>query len=212
MLYSEWKKQNGHTDLREMSDADLLADLIRDRTAAYKVMEELGDFGEIVRSGKKRLRDVPGIGREKADRIHTAIEVGRRAVCCNGKTRIKFRMPEDVARYLIPRMQHLPYEVFRVLLLDAKNGLILDHKVSDGGVRAAIVEISEVFKPDIEERAVGLIACHNHPSSDVTPSQEDRLLIGRLRQAGELLGVKLLDSFIVGNGTCWSDQQGSEVG
>ena len=104
------------------------------------------------------------------------------------------------AAVLRPLFADLDREHFVVCGLDAKNSLIGTNLVSIGSVTMAIVHPREVFKPVILMNAAGWICVHNHPSGDTTPSQEDRVLTKRLREAGDLLGITLLDHLILGEG------------
>ncbi|MDF0668780.1 MAG: JAB domain-containing protein [Nitrospira sp.] len=93
----------------------------------------------------------------------------------------------------------LDREQFLVCCLDAKHGIIGVNIVSIGSLTVSIVHVREVFKPAILLNACAIIAAHNHPSGDPTPSQEDRALTTRLREAGDLLGIRLLDHLILGD-------------
>lgn len=86
------------------------------------------------------------------------------------------------------------------MLLDAKNRVIREIQVSEGSLTASIVHPREVFTPVIRESAAAVLFVHNHPSGDPTPSREDIELTNRLRQAGEVMGVRVLDHIIIGNG------------
>jgi len=95
-------------------------------------------------------------------------------------------------------------EMFVVMLLDRKNGVIGLNTVSVGSLSASVVHSRECFKPAILSNASSVILSHNHPSGDPLPSQEDRMLTARLVQAGKVLGVEILDHIIVGNGRYYS--------
>lgn len=105
----------------------------------------------------------------------------------------------EVARALIADDAR---EHFWVLLLDAQNGLVATHEVSTGALSASLVHPREVFGPAMRLMGVAsIIAVHNHPSGDPTPSREDRRLTRELAEAGTLLQIRLHDHLIVGNGT-----------
>jgi DNA repair protein RadC len=89
-------------------------------------------------------------------------------------------------------------EVFCVLLLDAKHRKLREARISEGSLTASIVHPREVFAPAVRESAAALILVHNHPSGDPSPSPEDVELTRRLRQAGEIVGIRVLDHVIVG--------------
>jgi DNA repair protein RadC len=101
-------------------------------------------------------------------------------------------------------MKDLKKEMFRCALLDTKNKIISDEVVSIGSLSASIVHPREAFKSAIRESAAAVIFIHNHPSGDIKPSQEDILLTRRLVQAGEVLGIQVLDHIIIGDGSHFS--------
>ena len=91
-----------------------------------------------------------------------------------------------------------PVEVFRVVLLDTKNGFLHFEDISRGSLATSVVHPREVFFSAVHHRAAAIICLHNHPSGDPTPSREDRECTERLRQAGSLLGIRLLDHIVIG--------------
>src|SRR5207302_8829691 len=103
----------------------------------------------------------------------------------------------------------LDREVFLALVLDGKNQLLGFNQVSVGSLSAALVHPREVFKAAILANAAAIILVHNHPSGDPEPSPEDRAITGRLKEAGELLGIKVLDHVVIGDGryVSFADQQ-----
>jgi len=193
-----------------LSDAQLLAIIIKNgkagRTAldlALELLLKFGNLAGIERAGIKELCAVPGIGPAKAAEIKAAIELGRRhqkpslagaSFCSSG----------DVAAYYRPRMKDLKQEIFRCALLDTKNKIIREEVVSVGSLSASIVHPRDTFKAAIRESAAAVIFIHNHPSGDTKPSQEDILLTRRLVQAGEVLGIQVLDHIIIGDGEHFS--------
>lgn len=110
------------------------------------------------------------------------------------------REPMAVYRLVQPLVRSLDREHFYVLLLSTRHVLISVELISVGSLNASIVHPREVFKPAIEQSAAALITCHNHPSGDPDPSEDDREITGRLRRVGELVGIELLDHVIIGNG------------
>ncbi|MGG1880346.1 DNA repair protein RadC [Paenibacillus cisolokensis] len=108
------------------------------------------------------------------------------------------RKPEDVYQAMVADMSVLDKEHFMIILLNTKNRVISIETISVGGLNSAIVHPREVFKPAIIKGAASLICTHNHPSGDPTPSTEDIRLTERLINAGEILGIDVLDHVIVG--------------
>jgi DNA repair protein RadC len=104
----------------------------------------------------------------------------------------------DVYHAFRERFEKLDREEFLVLLLDAKNTMLDFNVVSVGSLTASIVHPREVFKPALLTNAAGIILMHNHPSGDIHPSQEDLTITKRLRETGEVMGIRVLDHIIFG--------------
>jgi len=112
----------------------------------------------------------------------------------------RVRSAHDVYEAFRERFEPLDREQFVVLLLDGKNRVLGFNVVSTGSLTAALVHPREVFKPAILANAAAIILLHNHPSGDAEPSPEDRAITERLRHAGELLGIRILDHVVIGDG------------
>ncbi len=191
-----------------LSDAQLLAIIIRNgrggRSAVdlgMELLEKFGGLDGIAQAGISEIcgKDgVKGIGPAKAAEIRAAIELGRRYQKPN-LAGASFCSSEDVASYYRPRMKDLKKEIFRCALLDVKNRIIRDEVVSMGSLTASIVHPRDTFKTAVRESAAAVIFIHNHPSGDTRPSQEDILLTRRLTQAGEVIGIQVLDHIIIGD-------------
>jgi len=188
-----------------LSDAQLLAIIIRNGRAGTAVdlgrelLERFESLAGIEQAGIKEICNVEGIGPAKATEIKAAIELGRRYQKPN-LAGASFCSSHDVAAYYRPRMKDLKQEVFRCALLDTKNKIIREEVVSVGSLSASIVHPRDTFKAAIRESAAAVIFIHNHPSGDTRPSQEDILLTKRLIQAGDVLGIQVLDHIIIGDG------------
>lgn len=201
-----------------LSDAQLLAIIIRNGRAGRsavdlgrELLERFGSLAGIEQAGIKEICAVPGIGPAKAAELKAAIELGRRyqkpslagaSFCSSG----------DIAAYYRPRMKDLKKEIFRCALLDTKNKLIREEVISVGSLSASIVHPRDAFKPAVRESAAAVIFIHNHPSGDIKPSQEDILLTRRLVQAGEVLGIQVLDHIIIGDGEHFSFRDNGMIG
>lgn len=116
----------------------------------------------------------------------------------------RVREARDVYEAFREQFEQLDREMFVVLLLDGKNRALGFNTVSVGSLTAALVHPREVFKPAILANAASVVLVHNHPSGDPEPSQEDRAITERLKHAGDLLGIKVLDHVVIGDGTYWS--------
>ncbi len=138
------------------------------------------------------VRAIPGIGTAKAAQICAALEYGRRRLR-PAENRIRF--PQDV----LPVIRHYAdrqREHFLSISLNGAHEVISVRVVSIGSVNRTIVHPREVFSDPLQDRATAVLAAHNHPSGNVDPSDEDREITTRLRQAGETLGIELLDHII----------------
>ena len=141
-----------------------------------------------------------GLGPAKAGRILAALELGARLGTEGRGVALEFRTPEDAARHLLPRYSARPVETFGLLALDVRRRLRREVVVSVGCLTSSLVHPREVFAEAIASRAAGLILFHNHPSGDPEPSAEDVGLTRRLAQAGQLMGIEVLDHLILGAG------------
>jgi len=188
-----------------LSDAQLLAIILRTgeggRTAVdlgRELLVKFGDLAGIASAGISEICKIKGIGKAKAAEIKAAIELGRR----HQKPTMagaSFCASQEVADYYQPRLRDRKKEEFRCVLLDAKNRFLREESISTGSLTASLVHPRETFKAAVRESAAAVIFVHNHPSGDTRPSQEDILLTRRLVQAGDLLGIRVLDHVIVGD-------------
>lgn len=192
-----------------LSDAELLAILLRTGDAATgrnaldiarDLLKRFGGLRNVAGREVRELCEVSGIGPVKAAQVKAAVEVGRRLEGPD-VDRVAFGSSTDVANYFLPRLRDLKKEVFKVLLLDARNKLIKEVTISEGSLTASIVHPREVFKPAILESAAAVIFVHNHPSGDPTPSQDDLKITAQLVEAGRMIDIRVLDHIIVGHRT-----------
>jgi DNA repair protein RadC len=190
-----------------LSDAELLAVILRvgrTKSSAVQVARELLDRLQGLRGlsnrGVQELCDVPGIGPAKAAQLKAAAELGKRAIATPLGTGMRISSSQDLFHHYSPRLRDLRHELFLIVLLDAKHAVIRDATVSKGSLTLSIVHPRDVFNLAVRESAAAVIFIHNHPSGDPQPSPEDRALTIRLVQAGELLGIPVLDHLIVGDG------------
>jgi len=190
-----------------LSDAQLLAILLRtgrrDSSAVQVAMELLhrvGGLASLAQSGIEELCTIPGIGPAKVAQLKAALELGRRAMAIPLSTGTKLSSSSDLFQHFHPLVRDLKHEIFKVILLDAKNTVMKEVTVSEGSLTLSIVHPREVFALAVRESAAGVIFLHNHPSGDPTPSTEDRRLTDRLVTAGEVLGIRVLDHLVIGDG------------
>ncbi|MDQ2732422.1 MAG: DNA repair protein RadC, partial [Armatimonadota bacterium] len=183
-----------------LSDTELLAILLRVGSAqesvirlAERLLHHFGSIKGLAQASPDQLAEVKGIGPAKACEILSALELGKRLAAFTDAPRPSIRSPQDVYTLVGTEMRYLAQEQFRTLCLDTKGGVIRARTVTQGTLNASIVEAREVYREAITCNAASLIAIHNHPSGDPSPSQEDISLTKRLVEAGKILGVECLD-------------------
>lgn len=145
------------------------------------------------------LQKTAGVGSVKAVQIVACFELGKRLMALPDENRRSIATPDDAAALLMPEMRHLDVEVLRALMLDTKGRLIRIETVSSGTLDASLVHPREVFKRAMAVSAASVVVCHNHPSGDPTPSGDDLNVTRRLRSAGEIVGIELVDHIIIGD-------------
>lgn len=149
----------------------------------------------------EELRATKGIGRVKALQIKAVMELSKRissALIINN--RISVKSPDDVSRLLMEEMRYLRKEIFKIILLNTKNHILKSLNVSVGCLNSSIVHPREVFSEAVKAGCSGVLLAHNHPSGDPEPSSEDIETTKRLVNAGNILGIKVLDHIIIGDG------------
>jgi DNA repair protein RadC len=188
-----------------LGDEELLAMLVGTGTrarSAYDVAAELVRAGhgiaQLSRSTPRELAQVSGVGTARATRIAAAFELGRRALE-REHHRAVISAPADVYALVGPRIAGLQQEIFLVIGLDVRNGLLDITEVARGTVAGVEVHPREVFRPLIKCAAAGGVLVHNHPTGDPTPSHEDLELTRRLREVGLLLGIPVIDHVVIGD-------------
>lgn len=157
------------------------------------------------------LESIPGIGRATAARLLAAVELGQRAADEALPDRVRIRGPEDVYRFMAPRLRDLPHEEFHALLLNTQHRVLRVALVSRGILDASLIHPREVFRPAILENAASVVLVHNHPSGDPTPSPEDRAVTRQLAEAGRTMGIRVLDHLVVGD-QGWSSAGAEDPG
>ncbi len=191
-----------------LTDAELLAVLFPTGTRAAPNaidqgrawLQRFGSLRALVDAPVRALRAAPGIGPARAAMVLAVGELARRYAVQRLPRGTPLRTSAEVYRHCGERLAALRKEQFHVILLDGKNRPLKDVRVSEGTLTASLVHPREVFVPVIEESAAAIILVHNHPSGDPTPSAEDIAITERLRQVGELMGVRVLDHVVIGHG------------
>lgn len=137
---------------------------------------------------------------DKATRISAVLELGKRLAEEPLRRGSPFRSSHDVFRHYHARMRDLKVEQFRVILVDGKHRVMSEHLISQGTLTSSPVHPREVFSTAIRENAAGIVLVHNHPSGDPSPSCDDLEITRRLAEVGDLVGIRVLDHVVVGDG------------
>ncbi len=192
-----------------LTDAELIACIIRSGTKEYTSVA-LADHLLNLRKGREGLiglcslsyedlTAVPGIGRVKALQIQCIFELAKRMSRQEAKKNLNFKEPERIADYYMEDFRHKEQENILLLLLDNKSNLLGEKVLFTGTVNASIISPREIYLEALRFHAVGIILLHNHPSGDPTPSDADRRITRKVRDAGQLLDIPLLDHIIIGD-------------
>ncbi len=192
-----------------LTDAELLAVILRtgirgesalelSRKVLSQTKEASGLLG-IYHMSISDLTKVKGLGRVKAIQLKCIAELSRRIARATFSEGVSFHEPETVARYYMEELRHLEQEIIMIAMLNSKGRLLKDQVISKGTVRASLISPREIFIEAMRNQAVSIILVHNHPSGDPTPSKDDIILTQRVRKAGAIVGIELLDHIIIGD-------------
>ncbi len=189
-----------------LRDAELLAVLFRTGTReegavalAERLLRHFGDLRKLGQASLDELQQVRGIGRVKAIEVKAALELGRRALAYARPSRPKIRSSNDVSELLMSKFLACETEHFKALLLNTKHEVLKVVDVSAGSIDSTSAAPLDVFRQAVRESAPNVVVAHNHPSGDPEPSRADIDLTRRLKEAGALLGISLLDHVIFGD-------------
>lgn len=188
-----------------LSNAELLALLIQNGTRKQSALDlareimKLGrdNLGELGKLSVRELMRVKGIGEAKAVTIAAALELGRRRENSRLSDKEPVRGSQDIARYLQVRFRDLRHEVFAVLYLNRANKIRHFEIVSEGGITGTVADPRIILRKALEQDAVSLILCHNHPSGSLRPSRADEMLTAKIKSAAAFLDLTVLDHIIV---------------
>ena len=184
------------------ADALTTRDLLGLLTArpADGLLRRYGTLRRLAKASPMELVREPGVGRASAVRLSAALALGRRLHAERLPRGRRLARSAEIFEAFHARLRDLRKERFLAVLLDAKNRVLREDLVSEGILTASLVHPREVFGPAIREAAAGLVLVHNHPSGDPEPSPEDLEVTRRLCAVGELVGIRVLDHVVVGDG------------
>ena len=191
-----------------LSNPELIALILGNGTnelSALAVAEKLialdkGGLANLAVCQPEEFCQIKGIGPAKAAQIAAAVELGKRIFSRPAESRIQVSCSSDVAGLLMKELRYLKKEVFKVILLNVKNEIIAIDDTAVGGLSSAYIHPREVFANAIKKGANSVILVHNHPSGNPEPSESDILLTQRLDEAGKIIGIKVADHVVIGNG------------
>lgn len=165
-----------------------------------RILKQNGGINGLLNSNAKEFMKLKGIGIAKAAQLLALGEISKRLKSFKSGDEYKVNSPGDAADLVMEEMRYLKQECLKVVMLNTKNIVIGYQNVSLGGLNSSIVHPREVFCEAIKKSSASIVICHNHPSGDPTPSNEDINITYRLCECGKLLGIEVLDHLIIGNG------------
>lgn len=191
-----------------LSNGELLALIIKTGTPSESAMglsERIiksmdGGIAGLMSITPQELMEIKGVGESKASALAAVGELAKRLNARSIDTKYRIECAGDVAGFLMEELRYEKREHFCTLMLDSKGRVVSVENISVGGLTSTQVHPREVFSPAVKKNAATLILVHNHPSGDPTPSNEDIILTKRLKDAGKLIGIKILDHVIIGDG------------
>lgn len=187
-----------------LSDAELIAILIGSGSQTLSAVDLAkhilsyvnNDLNALAKLSVKDLIKFKGIGEAKAVSIVSALELGRRRKDALAQSRPQIRSSLDAYRLMVPDLMDQPTEQFWIIILNRSNKVISKRAISLGGVSGTIVDPKVIFKIALEDLASGVILVHNHPSGNLKASQADIKLTEKIKKAGQLLEIPVLDHVI----------------
>lgn len=192
-----------------LTDIELLAVLLRTGTRGesalrladkilHPVFSQRGILN-IHQWSMPQLMRIKGIGKVKSIQILCLSELSKRLAKAAAGQGLCFTSPSSIAKYYMEDLRHARQEEMKLLLLNTKSRLLGETDISKGTVNAAVISPRELFVEALQKNAVSIILLHNHPSGDPSPSKADILLTKRVKDAGTLIGIELLDHIIIGD-------------
>ncbi|HET8553790.1 MAG TPA: DNA repair protein RadC [Rhodanobacteraceae bacterium] len=191
---------------RALSDAELLAVLLGSGTRGMdavalgrELLTRAGGVASLL--GMTQLPQITGLGPAKRARVMASLELARRALAEELTRGPALSSPDDSSAFLRARLRHLPYEVFACLYLDNRHRVLAFEELFRGTIDGASVHPREVVRACLAHNAAAVIFAHNHPSGVAEPSRADRDITRTLREALQMIDVRVLDHLVVGAGT-----------
>ncbi len=195
-----------------LSDAELVAILIGSGTktlsaveVSRQILQSVGNnLDKLAKQSVNELMKTRGIGEAKAISIVSALELGRRRKDFEPDEKPKISSSQDAFNLIKGSLMDLPHEEFWAVYLNRANRVILKKKISEGGVSGTVADPKIIYKSALENLASGIIVVHNHPSGNLTASQQDIALTKKLKEGAKALEIQLLDHLIIAGNTYFS--------
>ena len=194
-----------------LSDSELLAVILKTGTRGSSSLHLANEILKFLQNSSypglvglhyislEELTKIHGIGRVKAIQLKCIGELSKRIATASARSTLSFNNPVTIAQYYMERLRHEEQEHMICVMLDSKNHLLGEQVLTKGISNATLITPREVYLSALQYHAVNLILVHNHPSGDPTPSKCDLEVTERIFDAGEMLGVALLDHIIIGD-------------
>jgi len=195
-----------------LSPSELLAILLRTGVKgnsaidlARQMLDKFGTFRNMIHTDALEWKEFKGLGPAKIAQIQAALEIGRRFREDEIRpSKQKISSAKDIVNILMPQMRDLKTEVFKVVYLNSNNRIIDISEAARGTVNQAMPIVREIIHAALQKFAAAIICVHNHPSANILPSPEDKKFTQELSAAGKLMGIKVLDHIIIGDGNYFS--------
>ena len=195
-----------------LSPSELLAILLRTGVEgnsaidlARQMLDKFGTFRNMIHTDVSQWKEFKGLGPAKIAQIQAALEIGRRFREDEIRpSKQKISSAKDIVNILMPQMRDLKIEVFKVVYLNSNNRIIDTNDVATGTVNHAMPIVREIIHAALQKFAAAIVCVHNHPSANISPSPEDKKFTQELSAAGKLMGIKVLDHIIIGDGNHFS--------
>ncbi len=192
---------------KQLSDAELLAIFLRTGIAgktavdlARDILQHFGSLRGLMGADQKDFCAFPGLGTAKFAQLQAVLELSTRHLAEQLQRGDALSDPATTRRYLSQRLRDFPYEVFACLFLDNRHRIICFEELFRGTINGASVHPREVVRKALTHNAAAVILAHNHPSGIAEPSEADRSLTRRLKEALGLVDVRVLDHIVIGDG------------
>ena len=213
MAITQWpaeerpREKLARSGAHSLSDAELLAVFLRTgmkgKSAVDLGREMLAEYGglrQVLNAGQNALAGISGLGPAKCAQLQAALELGKRYLAQKLEREGPLTSPKQAAEFLMHQLRDRPREVFAIVYLDNRHHVLRYKELFHGTLNGATVHPREVVKSALKHNAAAVIVAHNHPSGVAEPSQADTTLTVKLKEALNLVEVRLLDHLIIGDG------------